>query len=166
MHQRHSQGSADSAYERLLEIRWRDLKLTSYLMTIRGFWARRREGLSLSALLDEKWINPESIFCSLAMKPGKYVAVGFLATPWNFTSEQPLRQPTTLEELKTANAEGGLKIGMDFAFTPASGGCVITTTTLCEASTASAAKKFRPYWWLIRPFSGLIRREILWHLVR
>ncbi|MSS84284.1 hypothetical protein FYJ24_05785 [Actinomycetaceae bacterium WB03_NA08] len=78
-------------------------------MTIRGFWARRREGLSLSALLDEKWINPESIFCSLAMKPGKYVAVGFLATPWNFTSEQPLRQPTTLEELKMADAEGGIE---------------------------------------------------------
>lgn len=165
-HQRRSRSSGDDAYERLLEIRWRDLKLTSFLMTVRGFWARRREGLSLSALLDEKWIDPESVFRPLAMKPGKYLAVGFLARPWNFTSEQPPKQPTTLEELKTADAEGGMKIGMDFAFLPTATGCLITTTTLCEPASISVARKFRPYWWLIRPFSGLIRREVLRHIAR
>jgi hypothetical protein len=38
---------------------------------------------------------------------------------------------------------------------------LVETATICEATDARAQRRFSVYWTVIRPFSGLIRRDIM-----
>lgn len=163
-HQVETRNSPEEAYRQLEELQWQDLRVTAALMAVRGIRARRRRGLSLQTLRKERFLNAESIFKPLLVLPGEYIAVGFLATPWDFTAPLPAPQPLSLEELRDAEGNDAMKIGMDFSFTAQEGGSRISTLTLCHPTSTEAAKRFTAYWRLIRPFSGLIRREILTHL--
>ena len=53
------------------------------------------------------------------------------------------------------------KLAWGFAL-EATGGCtLLRTETRVQCLSADSKRKFRPYWMIIRPVSGLIRRQIL-----
>ena len=57
---------------------------------------------------------------------------------------------------------GYAKAGFDFRAEPdGNGGCVLSTETRVFATDDAARRRFRIYWTLIRPGSGLIRRNWL-----
>jgi len=57
---------------------------------------------------------------------------------------------------------GYVKAGFNFFAEPtADGGCVLTTETRVVGTDPGARRRFTPYWTVVRPGSGLIRRDWL-----
>lgn len=148
----------DDVWDALTEMRWGDLRLTTPLLLLRGLgktdtWRNQR-------LLDG---GPVQLMCFDAPH---YVASAQIGRPWQLRPELG-PTPSSLEELAEFRAPNWLKYGMDFTLDELpSGRTRVVTTTLCEPTDESARRHFHPYWTLIRPFSGLIRREILHTIAR
>ena len=49
----------------------------------------------------------------------------------------------------------------NFRIDPSRGGCRLRTETRIDCVDAAALWRFRVYWTLVGPFSGLIRRDLL-----
>lgn len=66
-----------------------------------------------------------------------------------------------------ANRESGCaRLAWSFEFLPDAGGCLATTETRIRCNDGAAFRRMLGYWILIRPASGLIRREMLRLLAR
>jgi hypothetical protein len=74
------------------------------------------------------------------------------APPWATVLE---RTPTAF--VAKLNEAKGIEIVFDLRARPAEGGATIST----ETRVAGGGLRFRAYWLLVRPFSGLIRRRWL-----
>lgn len=69
---------------------------------------------------------------------------------------------TDLAGFAALEAPGAAKGAWNFRFEPLAGGRTrVTTVTRVAAGDAAARRSFGRYWRLIRPFSGLIRIEML-----
>lgn len=137
-------------WEALGQANWSDLRLTRPLLLARGLV--RLDG---ARVLDG---GPVQV---VTTSPGRYVAGGRIAKPW-----RPVPTPgpdvESLEQLARFEDPGWLKFGMDFRLDPLPDGRTrLTTWTLCEPTDAAARRSFGRYWRIIRPFSGLIRRDLL-----
>ena len=64
----------------------------------------------------------------------------------------------TRQEVREAIADGSLE-GQSYAIRI--GGTELTTETRVLCADAGARRRFLPYWYLIRPASGMIRRVML-----
>ncbi|MDN5764386.1 MAG: molybdopterin-dependent oxidoreductase [Humibacillus sp.] len=152
------EASPDQVWSALTALRWSDLRLTTPLMLLRGMGrtptARGRRVLGRGPVVP------------LHLHAPWYAATGAIGRPWQL---RPERGPsvTNLQGIADFAEPGWLKYGMDFALEELpSGGTRVATTTLCEPTDESALRRFRPYWLLIRPFSGLIRRDLLHTIAR
>lgn len=97
----------------------------------------------------------------LRTDPPHYAAAVEIGRPWQL-HPQTGPTPTSLPDLVAFDEAGWLKYGMDFILDAIGAGRTrLTTTTLCEPTDESANRHFQPYWMPIRPFSGLIRRDML-----
>jgi len=76
----------------------------------------------------------------------------FFAPPWATVLE---RTPTAFVA-RVAEAKG-IEIVFDLRARPADGGAILST----ETRVAGGGLRFRAYWLVVRPFSGLIRRRWL-----
>jgi hypothetical protein len=56
---------------------------------------------------------------------------------------------------------GWIKVGMEFRLEPTPLGTLLSTETRVVATDARTRRAFATYWFLIRPGSGAIRRELL-----
>ena len=56
---------------------------------------------------------------------------------------------------------GWIKVGMEFRLEPTRQGTFLSTETRVVATDARTRRAFAAYWFLIRPGSGAIRRELL-----
>lgn len=132
---------------------WSDLWLTRPLVLLRGL---RPSGTGTTrGLLDGGPVVP------LYLEPGRYAAGGRIARPWK---PRPELGPAveTLDDLAAPVSGSWLKYGMDFRLHDLPGGRTrLSTFTLCQPTDEAARRAFGRYWLLIRPFSGLIRRDIL-----
>ena len=137
----------------LATVQWSDLRLTAPLMLIRSL-GRTRGGFD-RRLLDQ---GPVRL---LHADPPRYAAAAAIGRPWQLRPERG-PEALSLSDVLTFDDPGWLKYGMDFTLTPKSRDRTrVTTTTLCQPTDAYARRRFAPYWRLIRPFSGLVRREML-----
>ena len=143
----------ESVWDALQTTRWSDLRWTRVFLAARGLgFAGRGES---RRILDR---GPVVVVCS---QQPHYVAGGRIARPWKAVPEMgpPI---ASLDELCAYEEPGWLKFGMDFTLHPLPGGRTrLATSTLCEPTDEQASRRFRRYWTVIRPFSGLIRREML-----
>ncbi len=102
----------------------------------------------------------------LRTDPPSYAVAADIGRPWQLRPELG-PTPATMQDLIELSEPGWLKYGMDFALHALDPGRIrVTTTTLCEPTGEAARRRFRPYWTLIRPFSGLIRRDMLQAVAR
>jgi hypothetical protein len=53
------------------------------------------------------------------------------------------------------------KLAWGFTLEPCGGATLLRTETRVQCLSAEGKRRFRPYWIIIRPISGLIRRQIL-----
>ncbi len=143
-------------WEGLNRTRWSDLYWSMSFFAVRGLLSpravRAREELLLVA---DGPVRP-----LYATPPWEFVGAR-VARPWQ---RRPERGPYLgdLDAFTAFSEPGWLKYGMDFRLAPLPGGRTrLETSTLCEPTDAVARRKFAPYWRAIRPFSGLIRRDML-----
>lgn len=80
------------------------------------------------------------------------VVVGASGTPW--------RPRGGIRPFAAADA-GTVRFATDVRAIPTPAGCVLSTETRIAANDADARRAFRRYWFVVRPFSGLIRRRWL-----
>lgn len=152
-HERVIDAPADRAWSALHEVRWEDLRWTRPLMAVRTLGRPARIG---SGAVLESGPTP-----TLHEEPGRYVVGGFVGRPWRPTGAMGPRV-RDLAELEAFDEPGWLVCSMDFTATPLPDGRTrLETTTRCAPTDDSARRAFARYWRLIRPFSGLIRIELL-----
>ncbi len=152
------EASAEVVWAALTSLEWNDLRVTAPLMLLRGM--RRTPAAGRQRVLEH---GPATLMC---LESPKYAATAAIGRPWKLIPEFGPKT-TELHDIAGFREPGWLKYGMDFTLEELpTGHTRITTTTLCEPTDELARRQFRRYWLLIRPFSGLIRRDMLRAIAR
>jgi len=127
----------------------------SQLIVIRMLFALR--GLP-TRMLNRKGLE-QSRFYVLEEIPEKEIIIGLIGKFWTSTGNLQAFEP---REFGAFHADGFAKGTWSFELTHAPHACtVLTTETRVWCSTDVVLKKFRRYWFFIRPFSNLIRKAML-----
>lgn len=98
-------------------------------------------------------------FVVLADEPTRYLALGLIAKPW-----LPKERPVRIEDRDRwigFEEPGYAKISWTFALKPVATGTEVSTETRITCTDDVSRRRFKRYWRLVGPFSGLTRREIL-----
>lgn len=151
-HERHNRWiNANPAlvWDALTALTLNQLTLTRPLMAIRHL-GRRSPGSSKPLLTD----GPVTMFSA----PG-YAIGGAVGRPWQRRVER--RDVTSLEDFIRFAEPGWVKYLTDFQLQSRNGGVELTTETRGYSTDQHARRRFALYWAVIRPASGLIRRDIL-----
>jgi hypothetical protein len=89
--------------------------------------------------------------------PGQGVVLGLTGQFWRFRPDRDPARPTTVDEFVAYARPDMCKAVIDFRI----GDARLTTETRLHVEHPAARRKFRRYWFVIRPFSGLIRILLL-----
>jgi hypothetical protein len=148
-HSRWIDATPDTVWGALTSLTLNDLALTRILFTLRGLSHGDRTR-SLFAAGPVKMLH--------ATEP-EYVVAGGVARPWEL---KPTRQDVgSLAELTAFTEPGWVKYLTDFRLQPQKGGLLLSTETRVHANDPRSRRRFALYWAVIRPGSGLIRRDML-----
>jgi hypothetical protein len=98
-------------------------------------------------------------FTLLGEQPGEELVLGTVGRFWLARGEL---RPVSPESFREVSAPGTAKAAWNFAVHPGTGGrTALTTETRVLCADPATRRRFRAYWAVIGPFSGLIRREML-----
>lgn len=96
-------------------------------------------------------------FTPLGTVPGRETAYGLVGQFWRLDyGLTPVADTQSFERV-----QGEPKLVIDICVEPETGGCRLVTRTRVHCPTEALRRRFVPYWYLIRPVSGLIRRRLL-----
>jgi hypothetical protein len=141
----------------LMELRWTDLRSSKPLIIARSAGLRSVRPV---AMVDEGPV------VTVALDPERRWVGGRIGKPWRAVPSLA-SDPRSLEDLAAFGEPGWLKFGMEFVLEPLGADrTVVTTSTMCVATDEVAHRRFTRYWRLIRPFSGLLRLDMLAALAR
>lgn len=145
----------ERVWSALRATRWSDLWITLPLMAVRGL------GRRLPAGEEGLLIGPGGPTPIVDIEEGRRATGVSVAQPWRARPERGPRM-TSLAAISTFDEPGWLKMGMEFQLHPLPGGGTrLSTATLCEPTDVEAGTRFARYWRVIRPFSGLVRMDML-----
>jgi hypothetical protein len=85
--------------------------------------------------------------------PGEGVVLGLTGQFWRVRGGDGGQRPQSLEEFVAFDQPDACKAVIDFRIGPSA----LSTETRVHVPDPAARRKFRRYWLVIRPFSGLIR---------
>jgi hypothetical protein len=85
--------------------------------------------------------------------PGEGIVLGLTGQFWRIRGGERRPRPRTPEEFLAFDRPDECKAVVDFRVAPA----LLSTETRVHVAEPRARRKFRRYWLVIRPFSGLIR---------
>jgi hypothetical protein len=98
-------------------------------------------------------------FVMLEERNGQEMVIGLTGRFWRPSGATVRTDPV---EFRLPTPEGAVKAAWNFAVRRATdGSTLLTTETRVWCPGAAARRRFRAYWTLIRPFSGLLRRIML-----
>jgi hypothetical protein len=98
-------------------------------------------------------------FRVLADQPGEEIVIGLIGKFWKPRGELLKFDPV---EFRTLAPKGYAKAAWNFTMRPIGGERTeVRTETRVSCPDESSRRAFSRYWRLVRPFSGLIRQEIL-----
>jgi hypothetical protein len=98
-------------------------------------------------------------FILLDEKPNDEIVIGVVGRFWKITGNI---QRIQTESFLTFNEKGFAKAAWNFSLKSVDGGRTeLTTETRVRCTDEKSRRKFRYYWSVIGPFSGLIRKEML-----
>jgi len=136
----------------LLGLRALPSLLTAPRRTLRGLQERRAGHLTLDSFFARGFVVLEE-------RPDREIVIGLEGRFW--TAAGDLR-PTDAQRFREALAPGLARAAWDFRAEPLPDGRVrLTTETRVLCADAATRRRFRAYWLLVRPGSGLIRRAML-----
>jgi hypothetical protein len=150
-HSRWVEAEPDDVWTALTQLRLSDLTVTRPLVMLRGL---SRPGSPEQRPLLER--GPVRMFDAV---PPNYAIGGLVARPWQL---RPARVPVTgLAEFADFDEPGWVKCLTDFQVQVHAGRVRLSTETRGYSTDRRARQRFALYWALIRPGSGLIRRDVL-----
>jgi hypothetical protein len=158
-HARFIPAGSDAVWEALHELPMSDVPLTRFLTLLRrmAVWppARPRAGRGAGADRTLWAALPLPLLHEVA--PGYALAAG-IGRPWS--ADAQVRSGDALD-IELFSEPGWAKVATDFRLVPTADGTILTTETRVATTDAVSRWRFAPYWALIRPFSGVIRRDVL-----
>jgi hypothetical protein len=146
----------ERTWRALLEADLRDPVIVRALMFLRGYGRRAGRQRQVRTL-------PEKLaslgFVRLGERPGEEIVFGLVGRFW--TPGGGLRS-VRAEEFLGIREEGLAKAAWNLAVEPrGASACRLSTETRVLCFGASARRRFRAYWAIIGPFSGIIRIAML-----
>jgi hypothetical protein len=159
-HKRQIDAPPDRVAEALRTLGMRDVLFTRVLMGIRTLPARLT-GRGLYRGGDRPLIEDfvEGGFVVLAERERELV-LGVVGQFWHLR-QQPEPEVTDPVTFAAFDKPGFAKAAMDFRAEPSDGGTLLETETRIHTTDTAARRRFGLYWIVIRPGSGLIRRDLL-----
>jgi hypothetical protein len=126
--------------------------LVAVLLGVRGL-GRRRVTLTLGTML------AAGRFVQLDERPGRELLIGLEGRFWR---PRPDLRTTDARRFREPLDPGLARAAWDFRLEPLGEDTTrLSTETRVCCADAAARRRFRPYWLLVRPGSGLIRRAML-----
>lgn len=146
----------ERVWQALLAHEFASSPVTNALLFLRGY-GRRALGVSAGTF-------PERIvrfgFTKLEEVPEREVVFGIAGRFWRHDGD--LRRLADRDAFLAFAEDGCVKAAWNLRVDPADGGTsVLSTETRIAYFGPDARRKFRRYWTLVGPFSGLIRRSLL-----
>ena len=139
-----------------------DSRATRWLLALRtaparGFRrSRARVPLTLERVL-------QSGFVLLGERPGHELALGVVGKFWTLTGT---RLTVDAERFRGFADPGYARVVWDFRLAAEPGGTRLSTETRITCTDPASRRRFRLYWRIIRPFSGLTRIAMLRAIAR
>jgi hypothetical protein len=131
--------------------------LPGLVVAPRETWRRARAGAKQRRVRLEDLLG--SGFTLLRERRGEELVLGTVGRFWLARGELGSVSP---ERFREVSVPGTAKAAWNFAVCPGTDGrTVLTTETRVLCADAATRRRFRTYWAVIGPFSGLIRREML-----
>jgi hypothetical protein len=151
--------SAEKTYVSLKHANFSDLAIARRLMRLRGY---RLGGGNVA----ESNARPgaRSAFLELAAIPPREVVLGITGRFWR--PDGGIVRGLTPAQFADFQRDGYAKAVWNFSLAPADGGTWLRTETRVQTFGRSATLKFRAYWVVVKPFSGLIRKAMLHEVKR
>jgi hypothetical protein len=146
--------TAEKTYAALSHARFSDLAIVRVLMKLRGY----RLGRTTTPGSQVREAG-RGLFLELVAVPPWEVVVGIVGRFWR--PDGGVVRGLTPSEFADFHSEGYAKAVWSFSLAPAGTGTQLSTETRVRTFGRSATLKFRAYWLLVGPFSGLIRKAML-----
>jgi len=127
--------------------------LVATLLAVRGLGRRRRVPLTLGTML------AAGAFTQLDERPERELLIGLEGRFWR---PRPDLHTTDARRFREPLRAGLARAAWDFRLEPLGAATTrLSTETRVCCADGGARRRFRPYWLLVRPGSGLIRRAML-----
>jgi len=145
----------------LVNARFSDLPIVRYLMRLRGYGMdgtkidRNKPTGSGSSMPNRAY----GAFLELSRVPQQGVVLGIAGCFWR--PDVGIVRDLRPNEFVDFHRDGFAKAVWSFSLAPADGGTRLATETRVQTFGRSATLKFRTYWLLVGPFSGLMRKAML-----
>ena len=139
-----------------------DFPLFRLLMGIRALPVLLSRRGSLSSTRQKPLLDTMLVagFARLAEEPDRELVAGEIAQPWKLRGGSSHRIASSHDFL-AFNESGYVKVATNFLLIAESDMTRLSTETRIHATDPSARRAFRRYWFVIRPGSGIIRRDWL-----
>jgi hypothetical protein len=155
VHRRASDASPAAVWDAVHDLGGDEVKLMRVLMGLRSLGRRRDDG-SRTVLDSFQRMG----FRVIAEEPGDELVVAGIGRFWQLSGG--LRRVEGREHFTQFDEPGYAKVAFNFRLA----GDVLSTETRIAGTDAHARRRFGLYWLLVRPGSGLIRREWLHAIVK
>lgn len=153
--------SVERTYAALAKANFSNLAIVRGLMRLRGY-RLNQERAPTSNLPNG---NPQyGSFLLLATVPQQEVLLGIAGRFWR--PDGGIVTGLTPEEFRAFDREGYAKAAWNFSLAPATADTQLGTETRVQTFGRAAATRFRFYWLLVGPFSGLMRKAMLQEVKR
>ena len=158
------QGSTDRVFSVIKDLTVAELSpVVHMLFAIRGLPGRLSGETGLAANSSETMLEQlyRRGFVPLAEDGDRELVVGTVGQFWKLSGGRNLRLLDS-EEFLCFSAPGYVKVATNLCLSESTNGRVnVSTESRIFVPEPSTRRKFAPYWWLVRPGSGLIRRMCL-----
>jgi len=130
--------------------------VTRALLALRGYGSRAFRA-SASALPDRL---VRFGFTKLDESPGRELVFGIAGRFWRLDGD--LRSIPDRDAFLAFHEDGCVKAAWNLLVSDERGsGCELSTETRIAYFGPAARRRFRPYWFFVRPFSGMLRTRLL-----
>jgi hypothetical protein len=148
----------DLVWEELHRVTLAQLPVTWALEALRLLPARLT-GRTHQPLARRTFLDVTPLPVLYSRRPDVVLAAG-LSQAWRLLGGET---PPALDAaaLRAWGQPGWIKVGLEFRLTPSGRGTLLRTETRVCATDPRTRRAFARYWFVIRPSSGLIRREVL-----
>ena len=148
--------SPESTYAALAHARFSNLPIVRGLMRLRGY---RLGAGKKTAPIPSKEEHQLGSFLLLATVPEQEVLLGLAGRFWR--PDGGIVPGLTVEGFRNFLREGYAKAVWNFSLEPTREGTRVSTETRVQTLGPAATAKFRLYWLVVGPFSGLMRKAML-----